>query len=183
MKHLVYKTTNLVNGKYYIGVHSCKCNPCKYLGSGKALKAAIRKYGRGNFKRETLREFSTREQAFQYEKEIVDFKSSQTYNLGAGGEGGYYGPVSVETRRKQSLAYSRTSEQLKSIGKKISDTKSGVALTKSHKQKLSEAAYKRVRVPTKQYQPCEVKGLKFISKASAAAHFGVTVTTITNWLK
>jgi len=86
MKHLVYKTTNLVNGKYYIGVHSCSCNPCRYLGSGKALKAAISKHGLGNFQRETLEEFSNREEAFEYEASVVTV-SPLTYNLDFGGKG------------------------------------------------------------------------------------------------
>jgi hypothetical protein len=50
----VYKITNLVNGKYYIGKdkHSIK----NYLGSGKIIKSAILKYGIENFKKEILQE-------------------------------------------------------------------------------------------------------------------------------
>jgi len=86
-KHLVYKTTNLVNGKYYIGVHSCNCKNCRYLGSGTALKAAIRKYGRHKFKRKTLKQFSTRELAFEYESQIVNKSDSMSYNCANGGQG------------------------------------------------------------------------------------------------
>ena len=50
----IYKTTNLVNGKIYIGQHIGKVND-SYLGSGVVLHNAIRKYGRCNFKREILR--------------------------------------------------------------------------------------------------------------------------------
>ena len=46
---VIYKTTNLVNGKIYIGKD--KYNNPKYLGSGKILKLAINKYGKGNFRR------------------------------------------------------------------------------------------------------------------------------------
>ena len=49
---IVYKTTNLINGKIYVG--SDKNNNPKYLGSGKLLKQAIQKYGRENFKKEIL---------------------------------------------------------------------------------------------------------------------------------
>lgn len=48
----IYKTTNLINGKIYIGQH--KLNNNKYLGSGKLLKKAILKYGEKNFKREII---------------------------------------------------------------------------------------------------------------------------------
>lgn len=48
----IYKTTNLISGKIYIGQH----NGSKkwYLGSGKIILSAIKKYGRQNFKREII---------------------------------------------------------------------------------------------------------------------------------
>jgi hypothetical protein len=49
---IVYCTTNLINGKKYIGSH--KDNRDWYLGSGVYLAKAIKKYGRENFVRETL---------------------------------------------------------------------------------------------------------------------------------
>ena len=49
---IVYCTTNLINGKKYIGSH--KDNRDWYLGSGVTLTKAIKKYGRENFVRETL---------------------------------------------------------------------------------------------------------------------------------
>lgn len=55
--HRIYMTTNMVNGKKYVG----RCSKDSrwdegYLGSGKILKQAIRKYGYENFKREVLEE-------------------------------------------------------------------------------------------------------------------------------
>ena len=49
---IVYITTNLINGRKYIGkdVSDRKY----YLGSGKALKLAINKYGKHNFIKEVL---------------------------------------------------------------------------------------------------------------------------------
>ena len=47
---IVYKTTNLINGKIYVGKY--EGNRENYLGSGYILKKAIKKYGRENFKRE-----------------------------------------------------------------------------------------------------------------------------------
>jgi group I intron endonuclease len=52
----VYETTNLINGKKYIGklVFSRKNDWSKYLGSGLYLQRAIRKYGKENFTKEIL---------------------------------------------------------------------------------------------------------------------------------
>ena len=49
---IVYKTTNLLNSKIYVG-KDCNNNP-RYFGSGKLLLLAVKKYGRVNFKKETL---------------------------------------------------------------------------------------------------------------------------------
>ena len=49
---VIYITTNLVNGKKYLGKDSK--NRESYLGSGKYLKAAIKKYGKNNFEKEII---------------------------------------------------------------------------------------------------------------------------------
>ena len=49
---IVYKTTNLINGKIYIGKD--KHNNPNYLGSGKRLNQAIKKYGRDKFIKEII---------------------------------------------------------------------------------------------------------------------------------
>ena len=46
-------TTNLINNKKYIGMHYGSEDD-DYLGSGKLLTRAIKKYGKENFKREIL---------------------------------------------------------------------------------------------------------------------------------
>jgi group I intron endonuclease len=53
-KGIIYKTTNLINNKIYIGQHSR--NDPDYLGSGKILNKSIKKYGKENFTREILEE-------------------------------------------------------------------------------------------------------------------------------
>jgi group I intron endonuclease len=50
---IIYKTTNLINGKIYIGQHCTSAND-GYLGSGKIINLAIKKYGKRNFMRETI---------------------------------------------------------------------------------------------------------------------------------
>jgi|AntAceMinimDraft_18_1070375.scaffolds.fasta_scaffold28010_4 hypothetical protein len=83
---VIYKTTNLINNKYYIG-KDAKNNP-KYLGSGKILKKAILKYGKKNFGKEifcyckSLIELNKKEIEY-VTQEIVDDPNS--YNLALGG--------------------------------------------------------------------------------------------------
>ena len=88
MHYFVYKTTNRINGRYYIGVHSTRKINDGYLGSGSLLKKAIEKYGPENFSREVLREFPSYEDAVKYEAELVTeefVKSDDNYNLALGG--------------------------------------------------------------------------------------------------
>lgn len=88
--NIVYKTTDLTNGYYYIGVHSTDTLHDGYLGSGTRLKSAINKRGAENFKREVLFKFKTRKEALKKEKEIVDdnrLLDMFCYNLVTGGGG------------------------------------------------------------------------------------------------
>lgn len=92
MVYTVYKVTNKVNGKFYIGVHKTSNPDDRYLGSGRLIKAAVRKYGRDFFEKEVLHEFSTKHEAYQKERELMPNSKAQesgNYNLMRGGEGGW----------------------------------------------------------------------------------------------
>jgi group I intron endonuclease len=86
---VVYKTTNLINGKIYIGQDS-KNNP-NYIGSGKIIKLAIKKYGKNNFIKEILEHCNTKEILDNKEKYwIQKYNSTEKsigYNITKGGEG------------------------------------------------------------------------------------------------
>lgn len=89
--HFLYRTTNLVNDKYYYGVHSTYNLLDGYLGSGKRLKRAVEKYGAENFKIEILEFFESREEVLKREKEVVNETCLQDplcMNLQTGGGGG-----------------------------------------------------------------------------------------------
>ncbi len=69
MNGIIYKTTNLINGKIYIGQHST--NDKNYLGSGVRLFSAIKKYGKQNFIRETLKECKTQKELDAFEQVYI----------------------------------------------------------------------------------------------------------------
>lgn len=88
MKHLVYLTTNNINNKIYIGIHSTDNINDGYIGSGIAFTDAVKKYGRTNFTRKILHYCDTREEASDYEefyvtKEFIEERTN--YNLTVGG--------------------------------------------------------------------------------------------------
>jgi uncharacterized protein involved in tolerance to divalent cations len=89
--YTVYKTVNLVNGKFYIGVHKTDNPNDDYLGSGKLIIRAIEKYGLQNFQKIILETFDDLRSAFKMEEELVakELGLPGCYNLRKGGEGGF----------------------------------------------------------------------------------------------
>lgn len=89
LEMVVYKTTNLVNGKIYVGQDS-KNDP-NYIGSGKIMKYAIKKYGKDNFIKEVIEYCETKEMLDEKEKYWIGYYNSTDkgigYNITKGGEG------------------------------------------------------------------------------------------------
>ena len=88
----LYKITNKINGKYYIGVHETKNLDDGYMGSGKVLHEDYKKYGIENFEKEILEYFHSSKEMYQKEYEVVNeefLELEETYNLICGGEGGW----------------------------------------------------------------------------------------------
>ena len=88
MYFTVYKIINKINNKYYIGKHQTIDLNDGYMGSGKLLKRAIKKYGVENFTKEILFVFDNEQNMNDKEKELVII-SEETYNLCEGGKGGF----------------------------------------------------------------------------------------------
>jgi len=94
MYYYIYQITNQINGKIYVGKHKSPVHPDSngYYGSGKQIIAAIKKYGKLNFKKEILCFCSSLEEMAVREEEIVTESfvgRTDTYNMHKGGPGGW----------------------------------------------------------------------------------------------
>lgn len=87
--HYFYEIRNNINNHFYYGIHSTDDMEDGYMGSGKRLQRAYKKYGIENFTKTILKEFSTREEASVYEAEMVTetlVKDNNCYNCALGGD-------------------------------------------------------------------------------------------------
>lgn len=106
--YYVYKHTNLINGKVYIGM-SCqktydRWNESKYLRH-KKFGSAIQEFGWKNFSHEILFNNLTKEEAEKLEKETIAFYKSNNekfgYNMITGGIGGGVGAKPVKCNKTE----------------------------------------------------------------------------------
>lgn len=160
---IIYKTTNTINGKFYVGQDS-KNNP-EYLGSGILLNKAIKKYGEQFFVKEILEYCSSKEELNEKEKFWIEkLKAKELgYNVADGGSGGNTYTeetktrvsnllknkfVSQETRQKMSQSrrgFTHTEESKK----KMSNAHTGKKLTQEHKDNIGK--YSKTSVKSKEF--------------------------------
>lgn len=91
MYYILYRITNTLNNKFYIGIHKTSNISDSYMGSGKLLLRAIKKYGVHNFKKEILEYHDSEENLCRREEELVteDFiRLNNVYNIMPGGRYG-----------------------------------------------------------------------------------------------
>jgi hypothetical protein len=168
MYYTIYKITNQIDSKIYIGCHKTNDLNDDYMGSGKYLKLAQKKYGINNFTKEILFVFDNPKEMYEKEAELVNPEfliTENTYNLKIGGYGGWDYTNSnglnnsTKTKEQLSEAALKTWEKLKgdsdymdslrkrqneffsklhSDGKIKYDTFTGKKHTKETKQKISE---------------------------------------------
>jgi len=144
--HFTYKTTNVTNGKYYLGMHSTNNLDDGYLGSGKRLRYSIRKYGVDDFKLVILKHFANFEDMRDGEIELIkedDLKNPLCMNLKIGGDGGW----SIEQQRNGRIATDNVlREKYGDDFSKVIHQKWRSALTEDgmieYKRKLSEGVKK-----------------------------------------
>jgi len=141
---VIYKTTNLINNKIYIGQDS-QNNP-EYFGSGKILNNAIKKYGKSNFKKEILEECSSKEELNEREiywiNKLNSMDTNIGYNIATGGHGGNLGKL-VNRKISSTIRqlYNDPNSVYNSIEYKnrLSESKKGRIVTEVTRKKISEA--------------------------------------------
>jgi len=130
---IIYKTTNLIDNKIYIGKDSR--NNCNYFGGGVLLQKYIKKYGKENFKKETLEYCDTEYQLNEREKYWIKELRSQDktigYNLSSGGENGTFGVKRSEEFKEKIRRYQLENPNMSMLGKKLS---------KETRKKMSKSA-------------------------------------------
>lgn len=129
---VIYLTTNLVNGKMYVGKDSK--NRSWYLGSGKYLKKAIKKYGKDNFKKEILQECNTLDELNKAELDWIS-------RLDCKKDPNYYNMIDTLTPNRFGT---KLTDQHKS---KISKSHIGIVHTDETREKMSNSQKIRKRFP------------------------------------
>lgn len=180
MFYYVYKITNTVNGKYYIGAHQSECLDDGYLGSGKWLKNAQRKYGLDLFTKEIIKFCDNELEMYALEAELVTedlVMDDQCYNLIVGGHGGWNAhntdpansqfrkagaairnslPVKDETRRKISERCSSRwqSGKMDHLRPMMAKAFKGKTHTEETKRRIGEANRKNSGEANSQFGSC-----------------------------
>ena len=168
MLYLIYKITNKLNGKYYIGCHKTEDEADGYMGSGKLISKAIGKHGLDNFTKEIIERCGSETEMFQREAELVIIDREKTYNLQSGGRGGWgyinesklgghHVPHTEEAKQKikasslgrvtsaatKKLISERNKLTNKSRGRAVSKALKGKPKSPEHRENIRQAILKR----------------------------------------
>lgn len=115
----IYKTTNIVNNKIYIGQHKCNVFDPNYYGSGSWFIRTLKKYGKHNFKCEIIEKCDTSEVLNEREIYWIEYFQSRNpsigYNLAKGGEQFVVGCTSQEIQHISKLLTNAVDENIYDI--------------------------------------------------------------------
>lgn len=167
----IYRTTNLINGKQYIGKHkSCEFDP-DYKGSGKILKEAYAKYGWSNFESEMLCPCFSKAELNSEEIFIISYfdaiSSNRYYNIAKGGDGG---DVTGGNHELHSLK-TKLGMKRNNASTKISQSKADMKLSPEHAAKLAKGARKYWSNPnTKTKRKLALVGNNYASHPQSEEH-------------
>lgn len=112
MHYLIYKISNKLNNKFYVGKHKTEDKNDDYFGSGLLLERAVNKHGKETFVKEILFECKTEDEMNCREADIVDedfIARDDTYNIKLGGVGGW--DYVIKNRLNFTEAWRKTCEK------------------------------------------------------------------------
>lgn len=139
---IIYKTTNLINSKIYIGKD--KYNNPEYYGSGIILNKSIKKYGKENFVKEILEycnsELELNEREIYWINFYQSFKREIGYNLTLGGTGGN---TILDSEKRKKINQKRK-EKNSLLSKEERSKKFGVNKGKVGRFKMSDESKKKI---------------------------------------
>lgn len=179
ISYILYETTCIPTGKIYVGVHKQTYMNETYLGSGKIIKAAIKKYGRDQFIRKTLFVFDNAFDAYNAEAQIVteDFlKREDTMNIALGGRGGIISEDVRELMRQKHIGL-KHSEETKQLMSKKSKGKNNAFFGKKHTGDLSRFGHE------KNCRKVKIDGIIYDSCKAAAIALKLCPSSITKRIK
>lgn len=190
--HYVYKIVNVLNDKFYIGIHSTNNLDDGYFGSGIQINRSIKAHGKENHRKEILFFFTNRLQASEKEAELVTeetLKNPLCMNLLIGGS--HNNKVrqnythSQETKKKISIANSGRKQsaehieksRLKRVGRKCTPEHIAKVVAKTKGRKRSPETCERIRIAKSKYRatPQTIEKLK---KYKGENHHGSIPITI-----
>lgn len=106
---VIFKITNLLNSKIYIGKSSN--DRSQYFGSGRTVKCAIEKYGKINFTKEIIDTANTLVELNEKEKYWISYYKSYDptigYNRSLGGDGNWEN-LSIEAKEQRRVSQLKT---------------------------------------------------------------------------
>jgi len=138
-KYYVYKITNTINGKIYIGKGGGR-KQTRFLdhiytstkpksNSYSFLHKAINKYGKDNFTYEIINYFDSEDEAYSHEESMIGLLNSNDqsigYNLSSGGRAGRHSTKSIEKMRLAHIGFKYSEESIQ-------------RMRDSHKGKISQ---------------------------------------------
>ena len=203
--HYIYKITNKISGRFYIGMHSTDNLDDEYFGSGKLLWYSLNKYGKEKHTKEILEYLPNRLSLKEREEEIVNaelINEKLCMNLKLGGYGGCSkevqqiwstaGGQAKKKKRLENPGWAKQSDlrgtetakkQYKNGRKSFAPNWTGKKHSEETKRKISKSMQeKQVGKNNSQYGSCWIYNLE-LKKSKKIKKEELNIWLLEGWIK